>query len=896
MTTVGSGSSYTVSAGSTEDDDVVLGGGTLEDEGTVNHTTVSAVSGHLDVFGSATFTTDVGLAAHDCIYGVGQSTTVSSGGYELVFAGGTAIGTVVSSGGFQVVSAGGTASNTQVGPGGGGYTTIYGSASKTSVTSSGVQQIGSGGVASGTQISNGGQEWIFSGGKSISAHVNSGGFQDILASGTASGLTVSSGGSATVEDGGKLSGTVADGGLITFNLLQSRTFSGTLTGAGSLVVSGGSSSASLAFSGGDQFTGSITISHTTLELKSGTAAGSGAIIFGNQAELQVDGTSMPKNVLSGLADGDIIDLKDVSFSSGGEYVLFQSAGKTSESIDLVSSGTEYKFNLDPNQVYAGGFEVSADPNGGTLITYISGFVSGYSTSAVATGKSPPNPYGSVVLVKSGDANYSGTGFIIGPHSILTAAHVIWYDDTTPNRFVTNLAVSIGASINTSGVTLSALTPNLAPNYTTLLSSGGYVRYQNDFAVINTTADLSQYGILTPYAIGNTWSGQITETGYPGGTNSGGNQQTLIMSGSINPSYNYLINDALTPQGTSGSPLFVYNGATVEVVGMQVAGDTQGYGLAFTPSVIAQIQKLENTNLAQVKQRPNDFYGNDTSDILFVNGASGDTGFYRMNSGANAGWNHIGLASTAYAADGTGDFMGNGTSDVLFRNNANGDTGFYEMVNGALVGWKDIGLSTTSYAIVGTGDFLGAGVDDVLFRNNASGDTGFYQMANGVNVGWQDVGASSTAYSVVGTGDFTGDGTDDILYRNNVTGDTGFYEIVSGVNTGWHDIGASSTAYSVVGVGDFTGSGTDDVLYRNNTTGDTGFYEIVSGVNTGWHDIGASSTAYSVVAVGDYYDSGTDDILFRSNTTGDTGFYQIVSGVNQGWHDVGASSTVYHVVN
>ena len=193
-----------------------------------------------------------------------------------------------------------------------------------------------------------------------------------------------------------------------------------------------------------------------------------------------------------------------------------------------------------------------------------------------------------------------------------------------------------------------------------------------------------------------------------------------------------------------------------------------------------------------------------------------------------------------------NFNGNDTSDVLYRNNTSGDTGFYRINGGANAGWVDIGASSTAYSVVGTGDFVGNGTADVLYRGSTTGDTGFYEIVNGTLTGWHDVGASSTAYSVVGTGDFTGSGTDDILYRNNIGGDTGFYEMVNGVNTGWHDIGASSTAYSVVGVGDFTGNGTSDVLYRNSTSGDTGFYEIVNGVNTGWHDIGVSTTSYHVV--------------------------------------------------
>src|SRR3984957_4470905 len=146
-----------------------------------------------------------------------------------------------------------------------------------------------------------------------------------------------------------------------------------------------------------------------------------------------------------------------------------------------------------------------------------------------------------------------------------------------------------------------------------------------------------------------------------------------------------------------------------------------------------------------------------------------------------------LTSTLAAPD---DFTGSGTSDILYRNDASGDTGFYQMVNGANTGWHDIGASSTAYSVVGTGDFYGTGTTDILYRNAVSGDTGFYQIVNGANNGWDDMGDSSTAYSVVGVGDFTGSRTDDVLYRNNASGDTGFYQIVNGANNGWDDMGDS----------------------------------------------------------------------------------------------------------
>jgi hypothetical protein len=61
----------------------------------------------------------------------------------------------------------------------------------------------------------------------------------------------------------------------------------------------------------------------------------------------------------------------------------------------------------------------------------------------------------------------------------------------------------------------------------------------------------------------------------------------------------------------------------------------------------------------------------------------------------AGWHDIGGSSTAYSVVGIGDYNGDNVSDILFRNSATGDTGFYEIINGALQGWHDIGGSSTA---------------------------------------------------------------------------------------------------------------------------------------------------------------------------------------------------------
>ena len=73
-----------------------------------------------------------------------------------------------------------------------------------------------------------------------------------------------------------------------------------------------------------------------------------------------------------------------------------------------------------------------------------------------------------------------------------------------------------------------------------------------------------------------------------------------------------------------------------------------------------------------------------------------------------------------------DFNGDRTSDILFRNDTTGDTGFYAIQNGASAGWNVVADSSTDYSVAGVGDFNGDGVSDILLRSSVSGDTGFYQ--------------------------------------------------------------------------------------------------------------------------------------------------------------------------
>ncbi len=193
-----------------------------------------------------------------------------------------------------------------------------------------------------------------------------------------------------------------------------------------------------------------------------------------------------------------------------------------------------------------------------------------------------------------------------------------------------------------------------------------------------------------------------------------------------------------------------------------------------------------------------------------------------------------------------DFNGDGTSDILFQNTSSGDTGFWKMSDGASTGWVGLGGTNAAYHAVATGDFFGSGTSDILFENVDSGDTGYWQMSGGVSLGFVDLGGSNPAYHAVATGDFDGDGTSDILFENFDTGDTGYWIMKDGASFGWKDLGGSNPAYQAIATGDYLGNGASDILFQNRTTGDTGFWKMNNGIPTAWVGLGGSNPAYHAV--------------------------------------------------
>jgi autotransporter passenger strand-loop-strand repeat protein len=449
-TVLDNGSQLGVFSGATASRTIIDGGGSEEfvySGGVVSGTIVS--SGGFEQLGFF----DSGF---EDVGGTTISTTVSGGGGEIVWFGGAALGTTVQGDGTVWVYSGGTASSTTLSDGAQLLVFSGGIASGTKVNGGGSEEfVYVGGVASGTTVSSGGFEELgfFTsgfqqlGGTTIGTIVSSGGSESVWSSGVASATVILAGGTvdvfvggtATFFDGAVVQGTLVDNGTVIFNLTGSDSFTGSLSGSGSLIVEGGGR---LVVSGGTAFTGAVTISGAALELSSAGAAGNGAITFaGANATLRIDGTTMPANVISGLAPGDTIDLAGVSFVSGGRSGL---AG--SNDLQVIANGNTYSLQLDPSQNLAGdSFKLSSDGNGGTKVS-------------IGQGLSINITYDSSVTTASNAAAIEGA----------VAAAVQFIENTFTNPITLNIDVGYG-EINGSPIASGALaqskfTNGISENY------------------------------------------------------------------------------------------------------------------------------------------------------------------------------------------------------------------------------------------------------------------------------------------------------------------------------------------------------------------------------------------------------------------------------------------------
>ena len=311
------------------------------------------------------------------------------------------------------------------------------------------------------------------------------------------------------------------------------------------------------------------------------------------------------------------------------------------------------------------------------------------------------PYNCVVLIESpnpdGSGYIQGSGVVIGPHTVLTASHVL-YDiaEQTPVRY-TDLYLD-----------WSGADPALGPGY---LSETGTMHYNNlgtygsedlaksqsanDLAIIDTNYTFSDWMSVLPDYQGGT----VHLTGYPG--TAGGYQTDAVGTVTADPNYSVLDYGSLSSSpGDSGGPIWTDANGSDSVVGV---ASTSGWAAQITPSDVNLAESLvskdgyslppplsvEDTTLSQALTPSTQVYTgpvagiqeqyiNASSDGLNIT-ASTQNWFIHSGSGEDA----ITVSSGTNVLDGgTGsNFLTGGSgTDTFFVDDRNASADIWSTVN------------------------------------------------------------------------------------------------------------------------------------------------------------------------------------------------------------------------
>jgi len=271
---------------------------------------------------------------------------------------------------------------------------------------------------------------------------------------------------------------------------------------------------------------------------------------------------------------------------------------------------------------------------------------------------------------------------------------------------------------------------------------------------------------------------------------------------------------------------------------------------------------------------NDFDGDDKSDILWLNAASGLSYLYVMNGNVIASEGVIDVVSDPdWQVVGTGDYDGNNTADILWRNDLTGENRIYFMDGNTIVSQGSIlTVGDTDWQVAGSGDYNGDGKSDILWRHIGAG-TGTGQnhiwFMDGLTIASQStVNFVSTDWEIKGSGDLNGDGKSDILWRRTSDGRNHVYLMNGNLIASQGTINTVPLNWVIAGTGDYNGDGKSDILWRNTSNGRAHMYLMNGFAIASQGTVGTVPLAWEIRGDGDYNGDGKADILWRNMTPGD----------------------------
>jgi V8-like Glu-specific endopeptidase len=198
------------------------------------------------------------------------------------------------------------------------------------------------------------------------------------------------------------------------------------------------------------------------------------------------------------------------------------------------------------------------------------------------------PYDTVVEITDtiGQDEFQGSGVLIGPNMVLTAAHVVW---STDGGSASNIEVTPGADDGTAPFGSSAV---VGGTFNEVYDASGLISQQQsqlDFAILVLAIPFASIGDMT---IGQNFAGGIVNvTGYP--ASAGGVMVNSVQAVTLDSNYALLDGTALG-EGSSGGPVWIERpGNAPEVIGLVSSGaGAEGTFVQLTSADLTEIRQWE----------------------------------------------------------------------------------------------------------------------------------------------------------------------------------------------------------------------------------------------------------------------------------------------------------------
>jgi hypothetical protein len=239
-------------------------------------------------------------------------------------------------------------------------------------------------------------------------------------------------------------------------------------------------------------------------------------------------------------------------------------------------------------------------------------------------------------------------------------------------------------------------------------------------------------------------------------------------------------------GGTGTLSLLENGVSTPLETMTLAGQ-------YTNGEFTVESDGHGGSLIELRQTPNDFNGDSSSDLLWRNAATGQLGLWNSNGTGGFTYQLINQGDPTWQLQDTGDFNGDGKADLLWRNTGSGQLGLWNSNGSGGFTYQVINQGDLNWQIQGVGDFNGDGKSDLLWSNTATGQLGLWYSNGAGGFTYQTVNQGDLTWQIQGTGDFNGDGKSDLLWRNTVSGQVGI----------WDSNGSGGFTYQTINQGDLS---------------------------------------------------------------------------------------------